>query len=73
MSACHIDRKDTQLTLFMPVYAIAQAQRAVLPDKTWGSEGRLIASTVGGNLNWALRVNAFVTPSAGKSIYEIIS
>jgi hypothetical protein len=51
----------TTLTRYFTVYAIAQAQRATLPKNLLGPEGKRIASTVSGGLNWALRVNAFVT------------
>lgn len=40
---------------------MAQASKAILPRDKNGPFGTRIGVTVGGTLNWALRVNAFVT------------
>ncbi|THU93388.1 glucan endo-1,6-beta-glucosidase [Dendrothele bispora CBS 962.96] len=42
-------------------YAMAQASKAVVPKDSGGPMGQRIAVSVGGTLNWALRVSAFVT------------
>lgn len=44
-----------------PVYAMAQASKAILPRDQNGPWGKRIGVSLGGSLNWALRVNAFVT------------
>jgi hypothetical protein len=43
------------------VYSMAQASKAVLPRDVGGPWGKRIGVTVGGELNWALRVGAYVT------------
>lgn len=40
---------------------MAQASRAITPKDVNGPWGQRIKITLGGTLNWALRVNAFVT------------
>ncbi|KAF8064208.1 glycoside hydrolase [Lyophyllum atratum] len=42
-------------------YSMAQASKAVLPRDVGGPWGKRIGVTVGGELNWALRVGAYVT------------
>ncbi|KAG8955840.1 hypothetical protein FRC04_006286 [Tulasnella sp. 424] len=48
-------------------YALAQGSRAILPKDAGGPWGQRIASSVSGNLSWALRVNAFVTKRTASS------
>jgi hypothetical protein len=43
------------------VYAMAQAQKAVLPVDEGGSVGQRVQVSVSGEQNWALRVGAYVT------------
>lgn len=40
---------------------MAHAQKAISPKDTNGPFGQRIAVSVGGSLNWALRVGAYVT------------
>ncbi|RDB15100.1 Endo-1,6-beta-D-glucanase [Hypsizygus marmoreus] len=42
-------------------YAMAQASKAILPRDVGGPWGKRIGVSVGGELNWALRVGAYVT------------
>ncbi|KAA1474162.1 glycoside hydrolase [Dentipellis sp. KUC8613] len=42
-------------------YSMAQASRAILPRDVNGPWGQRIGVSVGGELNWALRVGAYVT------------
>jgi hypothetical protein len=49
------------------VYSMAQASKAILPRDVGGPWGTRIQSTVGGELSWALRVNAFVTGRTNSS------
>ncbi|KAK7441836.1 hypothetical protein VKT23_016497 [Stygiomarasmius scandens] len=42
-------------------YVMAQASKAIIPKDSGGPFGQRIAVSVGGTLNWALRVSAFVT------------
>ncbi|KAJ3488425.1 hypothetical protein NLI96_g2859 [Meripilus lineatus] len=51
----------TSYTLNQEFYAIAQASKAVLPRDQGGPFGTRIGVSIGGSMNWALRVNAFVT------------
>ena len=54
---------------------MAQASRAVIPKDPGGPFGQRIGVTVGGSLNWALRVGAYRTGranSADPSKYSII-
>ncbi|KNZ71597.1 Endo-1,6-beta-D-glucanase, partial [Termitomyces sp. J132] len=48
-------------------YAMAQASKAVYPKDAGGPYGKRIAVSVEGNLNWALRVGAFVTGRVSSS------
>ncbi|KAG6888229.1 hypothetical protein C0995_009606 [Termitomyces sp. Mi166 len=48
-------------------YAMAQASKAVYPKDAGGPFGQRIAVSVEGNLNWALRVGAFVTGRVSSS------
>ena len=43
------------------VWAMAQASRAIVPKDPGGPFGQRIGVSVTGNLNWALRVGAYVT------------
>jgi hypothetical protein len=43
------------------VYAMAQASKAIIPKDTGGPWGTRIGVSVGGSLNWALVVGAYVT------------
>jgi hypothetical protein len=40
---------------------MAQASRAIIPKDPGGPFGQRIGVTVGGSLNWALRVGAYAT------------
>lgn len=40
---------------------MAQASKAIVPKDVNGPFGQRIGVTVGGSLNWALRVGAYVT------------
>ncbi|KAI0345963.1 glycoside hydrolase [Trametopsis cervina] len=42
-------------------YAMAHANKAIVPKDAGGPWGQRIGVSIGGSLNWALRVNAFVT------------
>ncbi|KAF9047180.1 glucan endo-1,6-beta-glucosidase [Hymenopellis radicata] len=42
-------------------YSMSQASKAIIPKDAGGPYGKRIGVSVGGSLNWALRVNAFVT------------
>ncbi|KAL0571506.1 hypothetical protein V5O48_010456 [Marasmius crinis-equi] len=42
-------------------YAMAQVSKAIIPKDAGGPFGQRIGVSVGGSLNWALRVGAFVT------------
>ena len=44
-----------------PVYSMAQASKAILPRDVGGPWGQRIGVTVGGSMNWALIVGAYVT------------
>ncbi|KAF8501267.1 glycoside hydrolase superfamily [Gautieria morchelliformis] len=48
-------------------YAMAQASRAVIPKEPGGPFAQRIGVTVGGSLNWALRVGAYQTGRANPS------
>ncbi|GLB44591.1 putative glycosyl hydrolase 30 family protein [Lyophyllum shimeji] len=48
-------------------YAMAQASKAVLPRDVGGPWGKRIGVAVGGELNWALRVGAYVTGRVSSS------
>ena len=43
------------------VYAMGQASKAIIPRDAGGPFGKRIGVSVGGSLNWALRVGAYVT------------
>lgn len=45
----------------VPVYSMAQASKAILPRDVGGPWGKRIGVSVGGELDWALRVGAYVT------------
>jgi len=42
-------------------YSMAQASKAIIPKDAGGPFGQRIGVSVGGSLNWALRVGAYVT------------
>ncbi|KAI0321320.1 glycoside hydrolase [Amylostereum chailletii] len=52
---------DGSYTLHQEYYSMAQASRGILPRDVGGPFGKRIGVTVGGELNWALRVGAYVT------------
>jgi len=52
---------DGSYSLNQEYYSMAQASRAVTPRDVGGPWGQRIAVNVGGSLNWALRVGAYVT------------
>lgn len=45
----------------LTVYAMAQASKAIVPKDVGGPFGKRIGVSVGGSLNWALIVDAYVT------------
>ncbi|KAJ8453512.1 hypothetical protein ONZ45_g19690 [Pleurotus djamor] len=49
---------------------MAQASKAILPRDSGGPWGKRIGVSVGGSLNWALRVSAFVTGRANVADWE---
>ncbi|TFK70756.1 glycoside hydrolase [Pluteus cervinus] len=56
-------------------YSMAQASKAIIPKDPGGPFGQRIGVSVGGSLNWALRVSAFVTrrnPSTEYNKYAIV-
>ncbi|CAE6370824.1 unnamed protein product [Rhizoctonia solani] len=68
-------KSDGSYELNQEFYSLAQASRAVVPKDSGGPIGQRIGVTVGGNLSWALRVNAFVTKrnnSADWNRYSIV-
>ncbi|KAJ7166584.1 glucan endo-1,6-beta-glucosidase [Mycena filopes] len=52
---------DGSYSLNQEFYAMAQASKAILPKDVGGAWGKRIGVTVGGSLNWALVVGAYVT------------
>ncbi|KAJ7663654.1 glycoside hydrolase superfamily [Mycena rosella] len=48
-------------------YSLAQASKAILPKDNGGPWGQRIKVSVGGSLNWALRVGAYATGRASSS------
>ncbi|KAI0299042.1 glycoside hydrolase superfamily [Multifurca ochricompacta] len=52
---------DGSYSLNQEYYTMAQASRAILPRDVNGPWGQRIGVAVNGNLNWALRVGAYVT------------
>ncbi|KAF8890712.1 glycoside hydrolase superfamily [Infundibulicybe gibba] len=52
---------DGTYSLNQEFYAMAQASKATIPRDNGGPWGKRIRVTVGGQLNWALRVGAYVT------------
>lgn len=50
-----------RLTFLFSVYSMAQASKAIIPKDAGGPFGQRIGVSVGGSLNWALRVGAYVT------------
>ncbi|KAF8797529.1 glycoside hydrolase family 30 protein [Phlegmacium glaucopus] len=48
-------------------YSMAQASKAIIPKDAGGPFGSRIGVSVGGSLNWALRVGAYVTGRASSS------
>ncbi|ELU37959.1 glycoside hydrolase family 30 protein [Rhizoctonia solani AG-1 IA] len=68
-------KSDGSYELNQEFYSLAQASRAIVPKDPGGPIGQRIGVTVGGNLSWALRVNAFVTKrsnSADWNRYSIV-
>ncbi|KAF8637166.1 hypothetical protein AX17_003070 [Amanita inopinata Kibby_2008] len=51
-------------------YAMAQASKAILPRDGGGPWGQRIQVDVGGELNWALRVGAYVTKRVNSSDWD---
>ncbi|KAF8626655.1 hypothetical protein AX15_004746 [Amanita polypyramis BW_CC] len=51
-------------------YAMAHASKAILPLNQGGPFGERISVNVTGDLNWALRVGAYITRRAGPSDYH---
>lgn len=52
---------DGTYSLNQEFYAMAQASKAIIPKDAGGPFGQRIGVTVGGELNWALVVGAYVT------------
>jgi hypothetical protein len=52
---------DGSYSLNQEFYAMAQASKAIIPKDVGGAWGKRIGVTVGGSLNWALIVGAYVT------------
>lgn len=59
-----VDASEADLFCISPVYAMAQASKAILPRDAGGPFGRRIGVSLGGSQSWALRVSAFVTGRA---------
>ena len=51
----------------LTVYAMAHASKAIIPLDTGGSSAKRIGVTIGGNMNWTLVVEAYVTGRAKPS------
>ena len=51
----------------LTVYAMAHAFKAIIPIDPGGSSAKPIGVTIGGNMNWALVVGAYVTGRAKPS------
>ena len=49
------------------VYSMAQASKAIIPKDVGGPFGRRIGVSVGGSLDWSLRVGAYVTDRVSSS------
>lgn len=47
--------------IFMKGYSMAQASKAILPKDVGGPWGQRIGVSVGGSMDWALIVGAYVT------------
>ncbi|KAJ7863260.1 glucan endo-1,6-beta-glucosidase [Mycena leptocephala] len=58
---------DGSYSLNQEFYAMAQASKAVIPKDVGGAWGQRIGVTVGGTLNWALQVGAYVTTRVSSS------
>ncbi|KAF8069316.1 glycoside hydrolase family 30 protein [Lyophyllum atratum] len=52
---------DGSYSLNQEFYSMAQVSKAIIPKDAGGPYGQRIGVSVTGNLNWALRVGAFVT------------
>ncbi|KAJ6526635.1 glucan endo-1,6-beta-glucosidase [Mycena vulgaris] len=52
---------DGSYSLNQEFYSMAQASKAIIPKDVGGAFGKRIGVTVGGTLNWALVVGAYVT------------
>ncbi|KAL0952777.1 hypothetical protein HGRIS_007001 [Hohenbuehelia grisea] len=52
---------DGSYSVNQEFYSMAQASKAILPRDVGGPWGKRIGVSVGGQLNWALRVGAYVT------------
>ena len=60
-------RVGTNDETFFLVYSMAQASKAIIPKDPGGPFGTRIGVSVGGSLNWALRVGAYVTGRVSSS------
>lgn len=61
----HLYYNRPDMLLIAPaVYAMAQASKGVLPRDANGPWGKRLGVSVGGSLNWGLRVGAYVTGRA---------
>ncbi|PBK71630.1 glucan endo-1,6-beta-glucosidase [Armillaria solidipes] len=58
---------DGSYSLNQEFYAMAQASKAIIPKDVGGPFGKRVSVTVGGSLNWALRVGAYVTGRVSSS------
>ncbi|TFK37581.1 glucan endo-1,6-beta-glucosidase [Crucibulum laeve] len=58
---------DGSYSVNQEFYAMAQASKAIIPRDVGGAWGKRIGVTVGGSLNWALQVGAYVTTRVSSS------
>jgi len=58
---------------YLIVYSMAQASKAIIPIDPAGPFGQRIGVSVGGPLNWALRVGVYVTSRVSSSDWSQFS
>ncbi|KII83681.1 glycoside hydrolase family 30 protein [Plicaturopsis crispa FD-325 SS-3] len=61
---------DGSYSLNEEFYSLAQASKAIIPKDSGGPWGQRVKVTVGGTLNWALVVGAYVTTRKSSSDYD---
>lgn len=64
---------DGSYTLNQEFYSMAQASKAIIPIDPAGPFGQRISVSVGGPLNWALRVGAYVITRVSSSDWSQVS